>query len=398
MPIKDSKPNKIISPPPLGSPIIQKIYPQELVFEIPKAKESFFKKHKKAIIAVSATVLAAAIVGAVAFFAWPAVASVILGFGIYGLTLGALAGANLIAQVGLVAAVFAVGGFIAGGGLVTTGSKVINSISKAWNALYESPIDTQPNSISQLDPVPQSLKSIAETLSQIKGNIKNPPSLNSVVPSTDSGAFLAQLQQKKEKLKKWIEINKQLINVNPLSNEYKQLEAQANELEKDILSDRRAPLSQKNKQQVEEQPQRCFSNKSPDPASQSLKSIAETLSQIKGNIKNPPSLNSVAPSTASGAFLAQVQQKKEKLKKWTEINKQLINVNSLSNEYKQLEAQANELEKDILSDRRDPLGQKNKQQTEEQPQRCFSNKFKEAYCSTISTDDNSTPASSVHNN
>lgn len=269
MPIHDSKQNKninkVTSPPALGSPVIQEIYPQELILEIPKPKESFIKKHKRAIMAISAAVLATAVLGVVAFFAWPAVASAVLGFGVYGLTLGALAGANLIAQVGLVAAVFAVGGFIAGGGLFTAGSNIINSIIKAWEPIYKSPGNPQANPIPQPDLSSQSLKSIAETLSQHKGDIKNPSPLSSVAPATDSGDFLAQVQQKKEKIKRWSEMNKQLINDHSLSdNEYKELEVQANKLGEDILSNRLNQVSQNNQesnQQTEEQHSSGLSNK-----------------------------------------------------------------------------------------------------------------------------------------
>lgn len=123
-------------------------------------------------------VLAAAVLGVVAFFAWPAVASAILGFGAYGLTLGAIAGANLIAQVGLVAAVFAVSGFIASGGLLTVGSKAINSIRKAWNSLYELPVQTQATFIPQPDPI----MSIAKPWPLNGGISKNNAPLSSVTP------------------------------------------------------------------------------------------------------------------------------------------------------------------------------------------------------------------------
>lgn len=281
MPIQDIIQNKnlhkTIVPPPPGSLIIQELSPQELLLEVPKSKEFFIKKHKKAIIAVSATVLAAAVLGVVAFFAWPAVASAILGVGIYGLTLGALAGANLIAQVGLVAAVFAVGGFIASGGLLTTGSMVINGIRKAWNTFYESPVETQANFIPQSDPT----MNIAKELSQNGGGIKKPSPLSlvvpptaPVVPSTDSGIFLTQMQQKKEKLKRLVEINNQLINDDTLSdNEYAQLNDEFKNLEKDIQA------GQSNLQK-EERPSSDFSNEFKDKYHRIISSDESLTSEL----------------------------------------------------------------------------------------------------------------------
>ncbi|KTD11069.1 transmembrane protein [Legionella gratiana] len=198
MPIQNKSNNEVIVPPPLDSRISQEIEPQVLTFVIKKSKESFIKKHKTAIIALGATVLAAGMLGAVAFFAWPAVAAAILSFGAYGLTLGALAGANLIAQVGVVAAVSAVGGFIASSSLAAVGPKLINGIKKAWNALYESPVEIQIKPTLQADPAPQSLKPLktfAETVRMLN-DIKAPaPSL--VAPPKGSCDFLRAMEEKK---------------------------------------------------------------------------------------------------------------------------------------------------------------------------------------------------------
>jgi hypothetical protein len=212
--------------------------PQVLTFELEQPKSNFIKRHKKAIIAVSATVLAAAILGAVAFVAWPAVAAAVLGVGAYGLTLGALAGANLIAQVGLVAAVFAVGGFIAGGGLVAAGSKVINWIENAWNALYKSSVDINAKPTVEQ---PQSYMTIQESLEKIANTPnKNAPllPLSLSTPSTiDSG------QQKEEKnLRVELHnINQTLAHDNPSEQQCKILENKAEVLEKEILSQGSTP-------------------------------------------------------------------------------------------------------------------------------------------------------------
>ncbi|QEY53135.1 hypothetical protein [Legionella longbeachae] len=257
MPIEDiihhKNLHKPTEPPPLGSPIIQDINPQELILEA-KSKESFLRKHKKAIIAVSASVLAAAVLGVAAFFAWPAVASAILGFGVFGLTLGALAGANLVAQVGLVAAVFAVGGFIASGGLFTAGSKAINSIRKAWNSLYASPVGTQAIFITQPDPI----MSIAKPLPLNGGISKNNAPLSSVTPAiapvatqTSSVTFFTQMQQKKDKCMRLVEINNQLLNGALSKIEKRQLKTEIAILEKDILPNRQNKLDQ-NKQKEEQ--------------------------------------------------------------------------------------------------------------------------------------------------
>ncbi|VEB39609.1 transmembrane protein [Legionella sainthelensi] len=372
--------HKPTEPLSLDSPIIQDINPQELILEVPKSKEPFINKHKKAIIAVSTMVLAAAVLGVVAFFAWPAVASAILGFGAYGLTLGAIAGANLIAQVGLVAAVFAVSGFIASGGLLTVGSKAINSIRKAWNSLYESPVQTQATFIPQPDPI----MSIAKPWPLNGGISKNNAPLSSVTPAiapvatkTSSVTFLSQMQQKKEKFKRLVEINNQLLNG---ELEDTRLTAEIENLEKDIQ------LGLSN-QQNEEQHSPGLSieiQATSLPQQESIMNIAEPLPQNAGIIKTPSPLSlvvpptaSVAPSTGSITFFTQMQEKKDKCMRLVEIHNQLLNGTLSKIEKRQLKTEIANLEEDILSNRRNKLGQ-NKQKEERIPSD-LSNQFKDEY-------------------
>ncbi|KTD57101.1 transmembrane protein [Legionella sainthelensi] len=376
--------HKPTEPPPLDSPIIQDINPQELILEVPKSKKLFINKHKKAIIAVSAMVLAAAVLGVVAFFAWPAVASAILGFGAYGLTLGAIAGANLIAQVGLVAAVFAVGGFIASGGLLTAGSKVINRISKAWDALYESPVKAHANFEPQPDPIANKVKKSYDNA----GRIEKPSPLilppyppTPVAPSAGSVAFLTQMQQKKENFKRLVEINNQFINDDSLSDdEYTGLENESDNLGTDIQ------LGLSN-QQNEEQHSPGLSieiQATSLPQQESIMNIAEPLPQNTGSIKTPSPLSlfvpptaSVAPSTGSVTFFTQMQEKKDKCMRLVEINNQLLNGTLSKIEKRQLKTEIANLEEDILSNRQNKLGQ-NKQKEERIPSD-LSNQFKDEY-------------------
>lgn len=354
MPLSKSENVQSIASPLSSGELIQEVPFQKLILEVPE--KSFIKRHKKEIIVVGAIVLAAAVLGAVAFFAWPAVAATLLGFGAYGLTLGALAGANLIAQVGLVSAVFAVGGFIAGGGLVASGSKLINGITKAWHGLYESLFDkkTSPNpeSVSALEPAPapKPLMSIAETLEMLSKNNALQP-LSPVAPAPVSNAFLVQ-QERAKNIQELSKITQKLTNNKYLSDEEStKLEHRAQELEKTLLSGRAQPKP--------------------------LMSIAETLDMLNKN-GTKPQFSPVTPVPVSAYFLAQ-QERAKNIQELSEITQKLINDKYLSDEKRtELETRAGQLESIILSGRAQ-LTQTSNQPNKEQELSLSNNEYKKTY-------------------
>lgn len=184
------------------------------------------------------------------------------------------------------------------------------------------------------------------------------------------------MQQKKEKFKRLVEINNQLLNG---ELEDTRLTAEIENLEKDIQ------LGLSN-QQNEEQHSPGLSieiQATSLPQQESIMNITEPLPQNAGSIKTPSPLSLVVPQRLQlplqlvQLLFTQMQEKKDKCMRLVEIHNQLLNGTLSKIEKRQLKTEIANLEEDILSNRHNKLGQ-NKQKEERIPSD-LSNQFKDEY-------------------